>query len=267
MRLLLVLCLAQALRAPLDRRRSLVARAYDGPQSDARDKLPEIQAPVEGKKVRMFGAKLDAGFAGVRATSSSKIRQVLAAYNNGTSTEGLASSDEQAEIFYASAVEKMNRGYYDDAVKLLNRASYFAGVASRKGGEMQLWLGQALYAAGRPGDAKKLLLALKAHPDRDVAKVSKELVFILSAPTLQLNASSRVTFDMDNFDAEATFQKAPDGTIKIMKRAEYEKPPEYGSVEWVLQQPRPPPPDKVEVDPVAVGGILALCVGALALCR
>ena len=107
---------------------------------------------------------------------------------------------------------------------------------------MQLWLGQALYAAGRRGDALKLLLALKAHPDRDVAKVSKELVFILKAPELQLDESSRVGFDMDNFDAEAKFERAPDGTIKIMKRPEFEKPPEYGSVEWVLQQPRGEPP-------------------------
>ena len=72
---------------------------------------------------------------------------------------------------------------------------------------------------------------------------------------------------MDNFDAEAKFERAPDGTIRIMKRPEFEKPPEYGSVEWVLQQPRGEPPVGNDVDPVAVGGVLALCVGALALCR
>ena len=62
MRLLLVLSLAQALRAPLDRRRTLTTRKY-GQQQDANDKLPEMRAPEEGKQVRMFGAKLDAGFA------------------------------------------------------------------------------------------------------------------------------------------------------------------------------------------------------------
>ena len=295
MRLLLVLSLAQALRAPLDRRRTLTTRSY-GQQQDANDKLPEMRAPEEGKQVRMFGAKLDAGFAGTRASNPKVIRAVLKAYDEKKDTEGsYASNDEQAEIFYASAVEKMNKGFYDDAVKRLNRASYFAGVASRRGGQMQLWLGQALYAAGRRGDALKLLLALKAHPDRDVAKVSKELVFILKAPELQLDESSRVGFDMDNFDAEAKFERAPDGTIKIMKRPEFEKPPEYGSVrsrrpavpsrhlhesspgeerlrcsaqvEWVLQPPRGEPPVGNDVDPVAVGGVLALCVGALALCR
>ena len=68
-------------------------------------------------------------------------------------------------------------------------------------------------------------------------------------------------------DAEAKFERAPDGTIRIMKRPDFEKPPEYGSVEWVLQQPRGEPLPTNEVDPVAVGGVLALCVGALALCR
>ena len=266
-RLLLFTSIAQALRAPLDRRRTLTTRKY-GQQQDANDKLPEMRAPEEGKQVRMFGAKLDAGFAGTRASNPKIIRAVLKAYEDKRDTEGsYASNDEQAEIFYASAVEKMNKGFYDDAVKRLNRASYFAGVASRRGGQMQLWLGQALYAAGRRGDALKLLLALKAHPDRDVAKVSKELVFILKAPELQLDESSRVGFDMDNFDAEAKFERAPDGTIKIMKRPDFEKPPEYGSVEWVLQQPRGEPLPTNEVDPVAVGGVLALCVGALALCR
>ena len=228
--ILLFTTIAQALRAPLDRRRTLTTRSY-GQQQDANDKLPEMKTPEEGKQVRMFGAKLDAGFAGTRASNPKVIRAVLKAYEDKKDTEGsYASNDEQAEIFYASAVEKMNKGFYDDAVKRLNRASYFAGVASRRGGQMQLWLGQALYAAGRRGDALKLLLALKAHPDRDVAKVSKELVFILKAPELQLDESSRVGFDMDNFDAEAKFERAPDGTIKIMKRPDFEKPPEYGSV-------------------------------------
>ena len=51
----------------------------------------------------------------------------------------------------------MNKGFYDDAVKRLNRASYFAGVASRRGGQMQLWLGR-LCTLRAAGDALKLLV-------------------------------------------------------------------------------------------------------------
>ena len=111
MRLLLVLSLAQALRAPLDRRRALTTRSY-GQQQDANDKLPEMKTPEEGKQVRMFGAKLDAGFAGTRASNPKVIRAVRKAYEDKKDTEGsYASNDEQAEIFYASAVEKMNKGF------------------------------------------------------------------------------------------------------------------------------------------------------------
>ena len=95
----------------------------------------------------------------------------------------------------------MNRGRYDDSVRLLNRACYFAGVASRRGGQMQLWLAQALYAANRRGECLKLLQALKAHPDSDVRTVGKELLYILKAPQLKLDDESFVNIDMDAFDA------------------------------------------------------------------
>ena len=49
--------------------------------------------------------------------------------------------------------------------------------------------GQALYAGGA-GDASEIATSARAHPDRDVAKVSKELVFILKAPELQLPTRS-----------------------------------------------------------------------------
>ena len=92
---------------------------------------------------------------------------------------------------------------------------------------MQLWLGQALSAAGRRGEALKLMDALKAHPDRDVRKVAKELLFIMKAPPLQLGEESRVSFDMDEFDAEKSYERAPDGTIRRRDAAAFEKPPEH----------------------------------------
>ena len=60
-RLLLLTTVTQALRAPLDRRRTLTTRKY-GQQQDANDKLPEMKTPEEGKQVRMFGAKLALGW-------------------------------------------------------------------------------------------------------------------------------------------------------------------------------------------------------------
>mmetsp|Transcript_34401 Transcript_34401/g.103657 ORF Transcript_34401/g.103657 Transcript_34401/m.103657 type:complete len:287 (-) Transcript_34401:2-862(-) len=271
------LAACRALQPPARRHLRAVARvvaratesdAASAPRADANDALPEIKAPVEGKQVRMFGAKLDAGFAGARASSKATIRAVLKAYADDEAYAGEASNDEQAEIFYSSAVEQMNRGRYDEATKLLNRGCYFAGVGTRRGGQMQLWLGQALSAANRRGEALKLMDALKAHPDRDVRKVAKELLFIMKAPPLQLGEESRVSFDMDEFDAEKSYERAPDGTIRRRDAAAFEKPPEYGSVEWVLQQPRLTEEETIAaVDPVAAGLLFAIAAGSLAFFR
>ena len=230
---------------------------------DANDALPELKAPVEGKQVRMFGAKLDAGLAGTRAVSRATIQSVLRAYSDGNSTAGLASDEDQAEIFYGAAVDAMNRGDYDRSVKLLNRACYFAGVTSRMGGQMQLWLGQALYAAGRRGESQKLLTGLKSHPDSDVRKVGKELLFILQAPELVLDETNRVAIDMDNFNDDTVYERAPDGTIRKRSRvSKLEEQPEYGSVDWVLAQPVPPPVEEIDPAPLVIA--IALCLAGLA---
>ena len=236
------------------------------PIADANDKLPELKAPVEGKQVRMFGAKLDAGLAGTRAVSRKTIQEVLTKYAAGNSTEGMASAEDQSEIFYGAAVDAMNRGNYDKSVKLLNRACYFAGVTSRRGGQMQLWLAQALYAARRRGEALKLLTALKSHPDSDVRKVGKELAFILQAPELKLEDSSRVSIDMDNFNDDVSYERAPDGTIRLRNKVnKLEEQPEYGSVDWVLAQPPPPPAQEMDPAPLLIA--VALCIGGLAFFR
>jgi hypothetical protein len=236
------------------------------PIADANDKLPELKAPVEGKQVRMFGAKLDAGLAGTRAVSRKTIQEVLTKYAAGNSTEGMASAEDQSEIFYGAAVDAMNRGNYDKSVKLLNRACYFAGVTSRRGGQMQLWLAQALYAARRRGEALKLLTALKSHPDSDVRKVGKELAFILQAPELKLEDSSRVSIDMDNFNDDVSYERAPDGTIRLRNKVnKLEEQPEYGSVDWVLAQPPPPPTQEMDPAPLLIA--VVLCIGGLAFFR
>lgn len=128
---------------------------------------------------------------------------------------------------------------------------------------MQLWLAQALYAARRRGECLKLLQGLKAHPDRDVRKVGKELMFILQAPELVLDESSRVTIDMDNFNDDISYERSPDGTIRKRNRVNpLEEQPEYGSVEWVLQQPVEPPISDLDPGPLAVA--VFACVAGLA---
>lgn len=237
------------------------------------------QFPENEKQVRMFGAKLDASMAGRRAVrctyacflvlsavaqvSRAEILAVLADEDDSSEV----STEQRAEIFYAEAVERMNKANYNRAVELLNRACYYASPTSRRGGQMQLWLAQALYAAGERPQCIRLLEVLKKHPDRDVRMVSKELAFIVQAPELVLNSSSYITINMDNFDDDSVYQRAPDGTIS--KRSQISKlreEPEYGSVEWAMAQAALEKP-LAQFDPALAVAATVLCLGLLIFFR
>lgn len=230
--------------------------------------MPENEAerfPENDKKVRMFGAKLDASMAGRRAVSRAEILAVLREEDNAESSS--VSTEERAEIFYAEAVERMNRADYDRSVELLNRACYYASPTSRRGGQMQLWLAQALYAAGQRPQSVRLLAVLKKHPDRDVRVVAKELMFIVQAPALTLNSSSYISIDMDNFNDDSVYERAPDGTIhKRSLTSKLPEEPEYGSVEWALAQAQLEKP-AAQVDPALVVAVTLLCIGSLVFLR
>lgn len=244
------------------------------------EKVTENQFPENEKQVRMFGAKLDASMAGRRAVrhSHTRLSVCLAPVAQVSRAEILAvladeddssevSTEQRAEIFYAEAVERMNKANYNRAVELLNRACYYASPTSRRGGQMQLWLAQALYAAGERPQCIRLLEVLKKHPDRDVRMVSKELAFIVQAPELVLNSSSYITINMDNFDDDSVYQRAPDGTIS--KRSQISKlreEPEYGSVEWAIAQAALEKP-LAQFDPALAIAATVLCLGLLAFFR
>jgi len=202
------------------------------------EKIRRKLGKEDGETVRVFGGELDASFAGAKAISRAKILQVLSE-EEGKEAEELASQSERAEIFYAEAVDTMNRGKYDAAVTLLNRACYYSGPSTRRGGQMQLWLAQALYAA-KTGDnrakAIQLLEILEKHPSYDVRTVAKELKFILNAPELKLDSSNFVNFDTDKFNDDSTWQRRPDGQIVKSNRRKLPEEPEYGSIEWALAQ-------------------------------
>ncbi|KAJ8599770.1 hypothetical protein CTAYLR_003421 [Chrysophaeum taylorii] len=220
--------------------------------------------PFDEGKVRMFGAKLDASMAGRRAVSRAEILAVLADEDEGRNV----SIADRAEIFYAEAVDILNRGEYDRAVQYLNRACYFANPISRRGGQMQLWLAQALYAAGRRPQCVRLLSVLEKHSDRDVRTVAKELIFIVQAPLLALNASNYITIDMDKFNDDSVYKRAPDGTIS--KRPQVSKlpeEPEYGSVEWAVQQAELGKQPQAQLDPALAIAATVLCIGSLVFFR
>ncbi len=65
----------------------------------------------------------------------------------------------------------------------------WAQATTPLGGEIQTWLVNAYSAVGRQQEAEALCEALSRHPDLEVRKQGKNLLYILRAPRLQRPAS------------------------------------------------------------------------------
>ena len=75
-----------------------------------------------------------------------------------------------------------------------------------------------------------------------------------------------MSIDMDNFNDDVSYERAPDGTIRLRNKVnKLEEQPEYGSVDWVLAQPPPPPAQEMDPAPLLIA--VALCIGGLAFFR
>ncbi|NEP16072.1 MAG: hypothetical protein F6J97_04115 [Leptolyngbya sp. SIO4C1] len=98
------------------------------------------------------------------------------------------SEREQARAEYGAGQAAFERGRYREAVEHFERATAFAKVGTVFGGEVQLWLVNAYAAIGRQQDAISLCQKLTQHPDTEVRKQSRRLVYVLKAPQLSTKA-------------------------------------------------------------------------------
>jgi hypothetical protein len=138
------------------------------------------------------------------------------------------------------------------------------GEMTRKGGQMAIWLAQALYANGELTVAIAMLERLQqSHPMRNVRKASHEIKYILTAPELTLDASNFVQIPEKILEAERRGRQTGE-------YAKMEKRPEKYSLEWyMLQKPQARAArDEDKADPTpAVAALtagLALCCVAVA---
>lgn len=91
---------------------------------------------------------------------------------------------DAAKQAYLLGQQAFERGRYADAVKAFEQ-----GIAEKPNisldGELKLWLVNALAATDRRQEAVELCGKLALHPDLDVRKQSKQLLYIIQAPKLQ----------------------------------------------------------------------------------
>lgn len=151
----------------------------------------------------------------------------------------------------------MRAGSYSSAVEAFQEAVREAGgEGSMKGGQMCVWLAQALYAAGEPKEAVAMLDRIsRGHPGSNVRKAASEIKYILEAPELKLD--------------ERNFVQIPEAIMNAEERgrqtgqyAKMEKKPEKHSLEWYMLQ-KEPKPKKQKVDPA--GGVAAAALVGLAV--
>ena len=167
------------------------------------------QTQQQPGRVTAFGARLDDDIAG-----------------EGVATA--AREEEHAQLFEAG-IKLMKRGEYKQAVTAFTRATAAApgGLSDRKGGQYAIYLAEALQAAGRKKEAVGLLKRCEAHPDADVRKIADNVLYIMQAPELKLDA--------DQFMSISGLPDAWDDK-KPVRRAMEEKdpPPEKYSLEWYV---------------------------------
>ena len=173
----------------------------------AREKAAEQQ---KAGRVTAFGARLDDDVAGDAVLSKMAL-------------------EEHQELF-ESGIKLMRRGEYKQAVTAFTRATAACpgGMGERKGGQYAIYLAQALQAAGKKREAVGLLKRCEAHPDADVRKIADNVLYIMNAPELKLEA--------DQFITMKGFEERDDWSASGRRRAAENKdpPPEKYSLEWYV---------------------------------
>mmetsp|Transcript_38298 Transcript_38298/g.88342 ORF Transcript_38298/g.88342 Transcript_38298/m.88342 type:complete len:212 (+) Transcript_38298:94-729(+) len=205
----------------------------------------------------MFGVWLDADVAGRQVSK----REVEAAQDPTSEI----SEDDKAEIFFAEGTRLMKRGDFASAAALYERAVDLVSADTRRGGEYSLWLAQAMHAAGDEGEAVSLLRALeKSHRDRAVSVVAAEILYIFTAPKLELGKDSFIGIpdmtQIDSWDAKKSYKLA--STLpKGQDYAKMEKGPDKYSLEWVKDQrivyPEPTSRTEIVLVGLAIAGATA----------
>lgn len=93
-------------------------------------------------------------------------------------------SIDTARADYQAGKAAFERGEYRKAVQSLESAKTLVAPMTRFGGEVQIWLVTAYEALGQRSDALALCREVSRHPDLQIRKQGRRLLYILEAPRL-----------------------------------------------------------------------------------
>lgn len=136
---------------------------------------------------------------------------------------------EKFRIEYQAGKVAFERGDYRAAVKHLEAACALMSQNSRSGGEAQTWLVTAYEAAGQKTEAIALCQQLSRHPDIEIRKQGKNLLYILQAPQLKRPAEWMTQIpdlgtlaESDPQDRRGSQSTSPSGTSNRDRKKEPE---------------------------------------------
>lgn len=116
------------------------------------------------------------------------------------------SAEQLGSELYQEGVSNFERGNYQQAIALLERARTLVAVETVLGGEILIWLANSYDAAGRTEDAIALCRSLKNHSVSQVRKSARYVLGILTAP--QLGKLEGVVSEVPILQSPDTYQSA-----------------------------------------------------------
>lgn len=214
---------------------------------DAMEDVLFDRGPNNTGQVKLYGAWLDEAVAGRKADNTSVNAKEtespfshLSVEQNRPDSLTAEQAVKQADESFSRAMMFFNRGLYDEATALFGRAVILVGAQSRLGGQYQLWQAQALDACGKKKEAAGMLTKLGAHSDPEIRKVSRELLFIITAPRLQLDPGSFLEIPALDDSNSLVNQGLLMSNYGPLHTALMTKPPEPHSLQWYVEKDRRP---------------------------
>lgn len=236
---------------------------------DAMEDILFDRGPNNVGQVKLFGGWLDEAVAGRKADDAGISAKDVDSPTSHLSVEqnkpeSLSTEDaiQQADEAFNRAMVFFNKGMYTDATPLFAKSVSLVGAESRLGGQYQLWQAQALDASGKKKDASTVLLGLGTHADAEVRKVSREVLFIITAPRLQLDPGSFLEIPALDDSSSLVNQGLLMSNFGPLRTALVEKQPEPHSLQWYMEKtPAPKTADNSGAEAIAVATAI---IGTLA---
>lgn len=95
-----------------------------------------------------------------------------------------ADKQQKFHLLYQTGKQALEKGQYRLSIQNLEAAAKLVAPASRKSGEVKIWLVTAYQAANKIAEAEALCQELATHPDLETRQQAKQLLYIIQAPRL-----------------------------------------------------------------------------------